>query len=60
MEVFSGYFMTVNPNASFSNAVAGYTFCPLSIHRVGFFLSINREKFGCFRQILCVQISSYE
>ena len=28
----------------FSNAGAGYTFYPLSINRVGFFLSINREK----------------
>ena len=28
-----------NPNAG-----AGYTFYPLSINRVGFFLSINREK----------------
>ena len=27
---------------------------------MGFFLSINREKFGCFLQLLCVQISSYE
>ena len=27
-----------------SYAGAGYTFYPLSINRVGFFLSINREK----------------
>ena len=44
----------------FSNASTGYTFYPLSINRVGFFLSINREKIGCFPQFLCVLISSYE
>ena len=60
MEVFSGYFMTVkphlfcfniyifsyseNPNPGFSNAGGGYTFYLLSINRVGFCLSINRQK----------------
>ena len=48
------------PTRVFSNAGAGYTFYPLSINRVGFFVSVNREKFGCFRQLLCVLISSYE
>ena len=37
-----------NPNAGFSNAGAGYTFYSLSINRVGFFLSINREKIRLF------------
>ena len=32
------------PKAGFSYAGAGYTFYPLSINRVGFILSINREK----------------
>ena len=37
-----------HPNAGFSNAGAGYTFYPFSIKRVGFFLSLNREKIRLF------------
>ena len=32
----------------FSYAGAGFTFYPLSINRVGFFLSVNREKIRLF------------
>ena len=35
----------------FSYAGAGYTFYPLSINRVGFFLSINREKIRLFPSV---------
>ena len=34
--------------ATLSKASAGYTFYPISINRVGFFLSINREKIRLF------------
>ena len=37
-----------NPNEDCSNEGADYTFYPLSINRVGFFLSINREKIRLF------------